>query len=62
VLRPFTRLDDARDRDAGGAGLGLAIANDVAIAHGGTVDIGDSALGGAALRIVLPADGVPAVP
>jgi signal transduction histidine kinase len=62
VLRPFTRLDDARDRDAGGAGLGLAIANDVAIAHGGTVEIGDSALGGAALRIVLPADGVPAVP
>jgi signal transduction histidine kinase len=62
VLRPFTRLDDARDRDAGGTGLGLAIANDVAMAHGGTVEIGDSALGGAALRIVLPADGVPAAP
>jgi signal transduction histidine kinase len=59
VLRPFTRLDEARDRDAGGAGLGLAIANDVAVAHGGAVEIGDSALGGAALRIVLPAAGLP---
>jgi signal transduction histidine kinase len=62
VLRPFTRLDDARDRDAGGAGLGLAITNDVVVAHGGTVEIGDSALGGAALRIVLPAVGDPEAP
>jgi signal transduction histidine kinase len=54
VLRPFTRLDDARDRDAGGAGLGLAIAHDIAVAHGGTIEIDDSDLGGAALRIVLP--------
>lgn len=54
MLRPFTRLDDARDRTAGGAGLGLAITHDVAVAHGGTVELGDSPLGGAALRILLP--------
>lgn len=56
VLRAFTRLDDARDRDAGGAGLGLAITNDIVTAHGGTVTIGASDLGGAALRIVVPTD------
>jgi signal transduction histidine kinase len=54
VLQSFTRLDDARARDAGGAGLGLAITHDVVVAHGGTMEIGDSSMGGAALRIVLP--------
>ena len=39
VLERFTRLDEARTRDAGGAGLGLAIVADVAAAHGGSVEI-----------------------
>jgi two-component system, OmpR family, sensor kinase len=43
-------------RDEGGSGLGLAIAKAVAIAHGGSIDIGQSAtLGGARVAIVIPA-------
>ncbi|MFD4599514.1 sensor histidine kinase [Streptomyces sp. NPDC058464] len=37
VFHRFTRLDNARTRDAGGTGLGLAIARDIATAHGGTL-------------------------
>lgn len=42
-------------RTAGGAGLGLAIAKGIAEAHGGTITVGDSALGGAAFRLSVPA-------
>ena len=38
----FTRLDDARARDAGGAGLGLAIVRELVRRHGGTVTLGDA--------------------
>ena len=56
ALRPFVRLDAARNRDAGGgAGLGLAIAMDVARMHGGTLRLGHSAaLGGLLAEFVLP--------
>ncbi|MFE4515328.1 sensor histidine kinase [Kitasatospora sp. NPDC056783] len=37
IFEPFTRLDEARSRDAGGSGLGLAIAADIATRHGGTL-------------------------
>jgi signal transduction histidine kinase len=43
IFERFVRLDDARSRDEGGAGLGLAIARDVAIRHGGTLTVSDSA-------------------
>lgn len=42
VFDRFTRLDDARSRDAGGTGLGLAIVRDVVLQHGGDVRIEDA--------------------
>jgi signal transduction histidine kinase len=42
VFERFTRLDDARDRDAGGRGLGLAIVRDVVSSHAGRVTIEDN--------------------
>jgi signal transduction histidine kinase len=45
VFERFTRLDEARARDAGGVGLGLAIVRDVVAAHAGTVTIEDAAPG-----------------
>lgn len=56
VLERFVRLDDARARDAGGAGLGLSIVQAVARAHGGRVEVSASPDGGARLEVLLPAD------
>ncbi|MEU9040587.1 MULTISPECIES: ATP-binding protein [unclassified Kitasatospora] len=39
IFERFTRLDDARSRDDGGAGLGLPIARDIAALHGGTLTV-----------------------
>ncbi|MFD4555602.1 sensor histidine kinase [Streptomyces sp. NPDC058469] len=39
IFERFTRLDDARSRDAGGSGLGLAIARDLARCHQGTLSL-----------------------
>jgi signal transduction histidine kinase len=54
VFVRFVRLDDARSRKPGGAGLGLAIVKEIAAVHGGTVEAGESRLGGASLRVSLP--------
>ncbi len=45
VFDRFTRLDDGRARDAGGAGLGLAIVRELVRRHGGTVTLGDAGPG-----------------
>jgi signal transduction histidine kinase len=55
VLERFVRLDDARARDDGGSGLGLAIVRATALAHGGSIRIEDSELGGARFVLTLPA-------
>jgi signal transduction histidine kinase len=58
VFDRLVRLDDARSRDAGGAGLGLPIARALARAHGGELRVVDTA-GGAHLRLTLPTAPVP---
>jgi len=54
VFERFSRLDDARTRDAGGAGLGLAIVAEVVAGHRGTVSLSESAAGGARFEVRLP--------
>ncbi|MFC7893344.1 ATP-binding protein [Streptomyces sp. NPDC057381] len=54
VFERFVRLDAARSRDDGGAGLGLAIARDVAVRHGGTLTVHDAPAGGALFELRLP--------
>lgn len=51
AFKPFSRLDEARNMNREGVGLGLAIARDVARGHGGDVELSDSPLGG--LRAVM---------
>jgi two-component system osmolarity sensor histidine kinase EnvZ len=55
ALKPFARLDAARNQNlGGGVGLGLAIANDTARAHGGVLRLSQSAkLGGLCADIVI---------
>ncbi len=54
VLRPFVRLEESRNQDTGGVGLGLTIARDIARGHGGDLMLGDSALGGLRATVRLP--------
>jgi two-component system osmolarity sensor histidine kinase EnvZ len=55
ALKPFVRLDPARNQDRGsGVGLGLAIAADIARAHGGVLRPGESdEMGGLRADIVI---------
>jgi two-component system osmolarity sensor histidine kinase EnvZ len=51
VFRPFYRLEESRNPETGGIGLGLTIARDVVRGHGGDVILADSPMGG--LRVIL---------
>jgi len=55
VFERFTRLDEARSARDGGAGLGLAIARDIAERHGGTLTLDDDGSPGARFVLRLPA-------
>jgi two-component system osmolarity sensor histidine kinase EnvZ len=55
AFRPFHRLDEGRNLKAGGVGLGLAIARDLARGHGGDVLLDTSPQGGLRATIRLPA-------
>ena len=57
VFDRFTRLDDARSTGDGGAGLGLAIARDIAVRHGGVLDLETAAPAGARFVLTLPCAG-----
>ena len=55
VFERFTRLDDARARDAGGTGLGLAVVRSIAERHRGAAWMEAGPLGGARAVVELPA-------
>lgn len=54
VFERFTRLDSSRSREAGGAGLGLAIVHDIVARHGGTVVISEAHPTGARIVMSFP--------
>lgn len=54
VLQPFVRLDQSRSRETGGVGLGLAIARDIVLGHGGELRLDRSPRGGLKALVRLP--------
>ncbi|HSB74446.1 MAG TPA: ATP-binding protein, partial [Terriglobales bacterium] len=59
LFRPFYRLDAARERQTGGAGLGLAIAERAVRLHDGAITARNAEGGGLLVEIRLPASPVP---
>lgn len=54
IFRPFYRVSTARDRHSGGAGLGLAIAENAIRQHQGSIRAARSTLGGLLVEVTLP--------
>ena len=54
VFKAFYRVEGSRNKETGGVGLGLAIAKDVIVSHGGSIQLSDSELGGLRVLISLP--------
>ena len=54
VFKPFFRLDASRNPTTGGVGLGLAIARDIILSHGGDIQLHDAPSGGLRVLIRLP--------
>lgn len=54
VFRAFYRLENSRNKETGGIGLGLAITRDIIAAHGGKIVLDDSKMGGLKVTIELP--------
>src|SRR5260221_17741 len=54
IFEPFFRVDEARDRFSGGAGLGLSITDRVIRAHGGSVSAQNQPEGGLVIELTLP--------
>lgn len=55
VLQPFQRLDEGRNLDEAGVGLGLTVCEDIVKNHGGRLKLGPSAEGGLRITVFLPA-------
>lgn len=55
IFRPFYRLDNARNVDDSGTGLGMPIARDIARSHGGDIVLSKSPLGGLRVTVTIPA-------
>jgi two-component system osmolarity sensor histidine kinase EnvZ len=54
VFKPFFREDEARNIKSGSVGLGLPIAQDIVLAHGGDIELSKSSRGGLKADITLP--------
>jgi two-component system osmolarity sensor histidine kinase EnvZ len=54
VFKAFYRVEESRNKDTGGVGLGLAIAKDIIVSHGGSIELSDSDMGGLRVLITLP--------
>ena len=54
MMEPFTRLEGSRNRETGGAGLGLTIVKRLVEAHGGTVSVASSPGDGTTFTVALP--------
>jgi two-component system osmolarity sensor histidine kinase EnvZ len=54
VFKPFKRVDDSRNAETGGVGLGLSIAMDIVQSHGGNIELSTSTYGGLCAVVRLP--------
>lgn len=54
VFKAFYRIEGSRNKATGGVGLGLSIAKDIIVSHGGTIELGDSEIGGLRVLISIP--------
>ena len=54
IFEPFYRVQESRDRDSGGHGLGLSIASTAVRRHGGGISAANAGGGGLVVEIVLP--------
>lgn len=54
VFKAFYRIEGSRNKETGGVGLGLSIAKDIIVSHGGTIELGDSKMGGLRVLICIP--------
>lgn len=54
VFKPFYRVDESRNAETGGVGLGLSIAKNVVLSHGGEISLEKSPLGGLRVKIKIP--------
>lgn len=54
VFKAFFRLEESRNKETGGVGLGLSIAKDVITSHGGRIELSDSPIGGLRVQVSIP--------
>ncbi|MEJ7933300.1 ATP-binding protein [Sphingobium sp. AN558] len=56
MMEPFTRLEGSRNRDTGGAGLGLALVRAIMAEHGGALRLANRAGGGLEASLEIPVE------
>jgi two-component system sensor histidine kinase BaeS len=54
IFDRFFRVEQSRNRDHGGSGLGLSLCRQIVEAHEGVINAGNSPLGGLSIKIIFP--------